>query len=231
MKQNLFIMAMVGFTSLHRCLSLHFPIMRNVFLDFSASIVPKGLLELDKRLFHFLNGTAIHPLLDNTYPWWREGITWTPLYLFFLLHLLLSFGNRALPWVLFALVNVGLTDQVSSGFVKHWAMRARPCADPNLGFQVRLLLDHCSGGYSFTSSHAANHFGFAMYAYRTLRHIRPKFRALLFIWAASIAYGQVYVGVHFPLDIFFGALLGCGIGYFSSTVFLNRAFNWSLFGR
>jgi undecaprenyl-diphosphatase len=30
----------------------------------------------------------------------------------------------------------------------------------------------------------------------------------LFFWAASIAFAQVYVGVHFPLDVIVGGALG-----------------------
>jgi len=43
---------------------------------------------------------------------------------------------------------------------------------------------------------------------RRLRH-RPWW---LILWAASIAYAQVYVGVHYPLDVIAGGLLGWLIG-------------------
>jgi undecaprenyl-diphosphatase len=89
-------------------------------------------------------------------------------------------------------------------------------------FQVRLLLDHCSGGYSFTSSHATNHFGLAMFISQTLKPIINKFRWPLFLWAGSIAYGQVYVGVHYPLDVVVGSLLGCAIGYMVSSFYNSR---------
>ncbi|WP_371304161.1 phosphatase PAP2 family protein [Citrobacter freundii] len=41
-------------------------------------------------------------------------------------------------------------------------------------------------------------------------------------WAASIAYGQVYVGVHYPLDIFCGALIGTFIGFITANYFNKR---------
>ena len=69
------------------------------------------------------------------------------------------------------------------------------------------------GGYSFTSSHATNHFGFAVYIYLTLGNIIGKWKYAFLVWAAVIAYGQVYVGVHTPLDIICGALLGVTIGF------------------
>jgi undecaprenyl-diphosphatase len=77
---------------------------------------------------------------------------------------------------------------------------------------MRLLLEHCSGGFSFTSSHATNHFGFAMFVFLTTKDVFGKWGRWLFVWAATISYGQVYVGVHYPVDILFGALLGICIG-------------------
>ena len=88
---------------------------------------------------------------------------------------------------------------------------------------VRLLLDHCSGGYSFTSSHATNHFGFSVYVFVTLRSIFHKWSYLFLFWAASVSYAQVYVGVHYPLDILCGALIGATIGYATSQIFIRKA--------
>ncbi len=34
-----------------------------------------------------------------------------------------------------------------------------------------------------------------------------------------ISYAQVYVGIHYPLDVIGGALLGSGIGLFTSWMF------------
>ena len=179
------------------------------------------LIQADKKLFLLINNTLTTPLLDHIYPWWRESNTWVPLYVFFLAFMFLNFGKKAWPWVAFVLFNILLSDQISSTFFKNYFMRLRPCADPEMQFQVRLLLDYCSGGYSFTSSHATNHFGFAMFVTQTLKPYITKYRWILFLWAGSIAYGQVYVGVHYPIDVIVGALLGCGIGYMVAS-FYNR---------
>jgi undecaprenyl-diphosphatase len=34
----------------------------------------------------------------------------------------------------------------------------------------------------------------------------------LLLWALAISYAQVYVGVHYPVDVVAGALLGCLVG-------------------
>jgi undecaprenyl-diphosphatase len=85
--------------------------------------------------------------------------------------------------------------------------------------KVRLLLDHCSGGFSFTSSHAANHFGLAMFIFISLTPVFKKYTWLFFLWAGVIAYAQIYVGVHYPLDVLVGAMIGLVVGKLNGMVF------------
>jgi undecaprenyl-diphosphatase len=55
----------------------------------------------------------------------------------------------------------------------------------------------------------------------TLQPLLKNYRFLFLGWAAIIAYAQVYVGVHYPLDIFFGSLIGIVVGYFNGKIFLK----------
>ncbi|WP_051417151.1 phosphatase PAP2 family protein [Sediminibacterium salmoneum] len=171
------------------------------------------VIKADQELFLLLNKGYTNSFLDSLYPWYREGNTWVPFYLFLVVFAILNFGKKAFPFILFAVVTIVLTDQISSSMVKPFFERPRPCRDPLLMNQIRMLLNRCSGGYSFTSSHATNHFGFAVYLFVTIGSLIGKWKYFLLFWAATIAYGQVYVGVHYPLDIFFGALLGAFIGW------------------
>lgn len=170
------------------------------------------ILEWDSWLFLKINTIFTHPLLDKIFPLWRDSELWVPFYLFLIVLAIVNFGKKAGSWILFAIINVALTDQASSSLIKHWFARIRPCNEELLVGKMRLLLEHCSGGFSFTSSHATNHFGFAMFVFLTTRHLFGKWGKWLFVWAATISYGQVYVGVHYPFDILFGALLGSGMG-------------------
>lgn len=170
------------------------------------------MLEWDSWLFLKINTVFTHPLLDKAFPLWRDSELWVPFYLFLIVLAIVNFGKKAWSWILFAIINVALTDQASSSLIKNWFARIRPCNEEMLVGKMRLLLEHCSGGFSFTSSHATNHFGFAIFVFMTTKHIFGKWGRWLFVWAGSISYGQVYVGVHYPIDIVFGALLGSGIG-------------------
>lgn len=123
--------------------------------------------DIDQALFYQINGVWHHPILDAVLPWTRHSNNWIPLYIGLLGWLFYQIGWKTLKWLLFALINVGLTDQISSSVFKPFFHRLRPCNDPALVGKTRLLLDQCAGGFSFTSSHAANHFGIAMFIFMT----------------------------------------------------------------
>jgi membrane-associated phospholipid phosphatase len=180
------------------------------------------LSQWDTWLFLKINTVWTSSFLDNVYPWWREANAWVPLYLFLVVFGVMNFGKKVWPWLLFAVITLTLTDQISSNLIKNLVERTRPCNETLLAGQMRLLLNHCSGGYSFTSSHATNHFGFAMFVFITLGQVLGRWRWMFLVWAMTIAYGQVYVGVHYPLDVLCGSLLGCFIGYFTARFFTRK---------
>ncbi len=176
----------------------------------------------DTWLFLKINTEWTNGFLDSIYPWYREANTWAPLYLFLIVFAFMNFKQKAIPWILFVVITLTLTDQLSSTLIKNWIARPRPCRDEVLSSQVRLLLNGCSGGYSFPSSHATNHFGFAMFIFLTFRPILKKWGWVFFVWAATIAYGQVYVGVHYPVDVLCGTVLGCIVGYITAGFYNKR---------
>jgi membrane-associated phospholipid phosphatase len=180
------------------------------------------LIDIDKKLFTFLNGSATASWLDAVAPWYRDSQTWIPLYVFLLLFVFINGKFKGVYWLIFIVACAGLTDQVSSQLLKKTVMRLRPCADPSMADTIRLLMPHCSGGYSFTSSHATNHFGAAAFVFITLKKYFQNWAYLFWFWAASISYLQIYVGVHYPLDVLVGALLGAAIGTGMAKLYQNQ---------
>jgi undecaprenyl-diphosphatase len=179
--------------------------------------------DIDQSLFRQINGVWHHPLLDTILPWTRHSNNWIPLYLVLLGWTGYQIGSKTWKWLLFALLNVTLTDQVSSSIFKPLFHRLRPCNDPALFGKTRLLLEHCSGGFSFTSSHAANHFGLAMFIFISWGVAMERVTKYFFVWAGIIAFAQVYVGVHYPLDILGGTIIGLVAGYLMAKLYLKWA--------
>lgn len=171
------------------------------------------LIQLDKELFKLLNGQWTNPFFDWIMPWLRNSNMWMPLYLFLILLIAINFKKQAFWIIAFGIITITLTDGISSKIIKPYFDRIRPCNDPDMASMIRFLLPYRPGNGSFTSSHATNHFGIAMFLYMALKKYFGKWMLLLFVWAFFIGYAQVYVGVHYPGDVIGGGILGCLLGY------------------
>lgn len=182
----------------------------------------KALIDLDKYLFGIVNQKASNPFFDSIMPFIRQPLFWLPLYLFIILFAIYNFPKKAAVWIGSLLLTVAITDTISSHFFKPLIGRLRPCNNPELADSIRLLVDHCGQNGSFTSSHATNHFGIAVFIFMTLDKVWGEFNYLFIIWASVICFAQVYVGVHFPFDVIGGAILGSAIGYFTASAFKSK---------
>jgi undecaprenyl-diphosphatase len=95
---------------------------------------------------------------------------------------------------------VGLADLTAARVLKPYFQRPRPQAtEPH----IRLLVPS-QGSYSFPSNHAANMFAAATFFSFTV----PIVGLIGTLAAFLVAYSRVYVGVHYPLDVLAGAVLG-----------------------
>lgn len=191
--------------------------------------LPDWLVKWDQSVFRLVNGRLHTPVLDQLLPLWRSAEFWAPLYLFLLVFALLNFKSKGAWWVLFFICTFIACDLTGTYAFKKVVERVRPCNDPDFYMQVRLLLKQCGGGFSFVSNHATNHFGMGVFCLVTLRHITGKWAWLFVLWAASVAWAQVYVGVHYPLDVIAGALLGTLFGISTGTLF-NKNHGFTIFG-
>jgi membrane-associated phospholipid phosphatase len=184
----------------------------------------KWLEYWDQTLFLRINQDSANPFFDATLPWIRQSSFWLPLYLFLAVFILYNFGWRGLIWALGFGLTIGLADNISSKALKYAFMRQRPCQDAFFAPYIRLIAGYCPGNPSFTSSHAANHFAMAAYAYSAGKAIFGKWRRWFFVWAFLICYAQVYIGIHYPLDVIGGAIVGMLLGFLVANVY-NRHFS------
>lgn len=186
------------------------------------------LVQLDQAFFLKINREWINSFFDSIMPLLRMPAIWVPLYVFLFMLVITNFKTKGLWWIVLFISTVAFTDMTGNYVFKHGIERLRPCNDPDFYLYVRLLVKQCGAGYSFVSNHAANHFGMATFFIVTCRHIFKKWVWIAFVWAAAIAYAQVYVGIHYPLDVFCGALLGLAFGISMGSIF-NKHFGFAIF--
>ena len=186
------------------------------------SAVLDKLIAWDRWLFVKINSELTNPFFDSLMPFMRNGLYWAPVYLFLGVFVVLNFRQKGAWWILFFVATVALTDMGGTYLFKHNFGRDRPCADPDFYTHVRLLINCVGHGNSFISNHAANHFGIATFFYTSFYPILKKWAGIAFVWAALIAYAQVYVGIHYPFDVLTGALFGSLIGLGTAKLFNNR---------
>src|SRR5690606_14684947 len=156
------------------------------------------LVDWDTNLLIWIHQNLHNPVLDWLMPVLREKWTWLPFYIFLLAFLLFNFGSRTWLWALMFVFAIGLSDSISSKVIKYQVKRIRPCHTTQVAARLDVLVP-CGGYYSFTSSHSANHFAMAAFLWFTLGIYMRRWRWLFWVWAAGIAFAQVYVGVHYPL--------------------------------
>ncbi len=176
----------------------------------------ESLLALDENLFIWVNTHLSNAFFDMILVPIRHKLFWVPLYLFLISFVIHNYLRKS--WLVFLgiIITITLSDTFSSKVIKKSVKRIRPCHVLKLKAVERV---HCSNGFSFTSSHATNHFAIATFFFLLLGFAKWKY--LLLLWAAVISFAQVYVGVHYPIDVFCGGLLGIAIGM-TSYQLLNK---------
>lgn len=185
------------------------------------------ILHIDQYLFEIINHDLSNKFFDLILVFFRNKIVWLPLYLFLISYFIFNFKKKGIFIILFAFTGTGIADYTSSSIIKPAVARIRPCNAPQENpYLIRRV--NCGSGYSFPSSHASNHFTLGVFFYLTFLGIYRRYAFLFLIWAALIAFAQVYVGVHYPIDAFAGALLGTILGllfYRLCGSFLERIYS------
>jgi undecaprenyl-diphosphatase len=176
------------------------------------------LLRFDHWLFNKINQEWIFPAFDLIMPVVRQEEIWYPFYLFLLVFTIYNFRLKGLWWSATLIMTVIISDLISGSLIKTLVFRYRPCQDPDFMDRVRLLLNYCPSHPGFPAASASNHFAAAWFIFITLNQT-GSWRWLVFPWALIVSYGQVYVGVQYPLDVAGGIVIGTAIGYGMSSFF------------
>lgn len=215
-----------------------------------------ALLALDSKLFCLINSGLACRFLDTTMPVVTDFFIWRFPLLILAVILFFAQDGKHRALILTIALAAGLTDQVSSRFIKKMIKRPRPCCAEPLdrkfmgrlqlfsfssrpsnsaviasvvlcmpggiaGIPKLLLFDiGCLKSFSFPSSHAANTAAVAAIVL-CMRGWLMGFPVLLL--SLIVSFSRVYVGVHYPVDVLYGMLLGLFLGV---LVFRGCRFLW-----
>jgi membrane-associated phospholipid phosphatase len=124
--------------------------------------MPDFLLQLDHRLFYFINHTLSNRFFDWIMPYLRYPQFWIPVYVFIFVFCLWRYQKKGVVIILLLVATFAVADFGSAGVIKPLVKRLRPCNDPALA-QTIISRVPCGTGYSFPSSHASNHFAIAIF--------------------------------------------------------------------
>ena len=180
------------------------------------------LSHFDTRLFYLVN--HVHsPFWDFVMYYVSKTWIWIPVAVWLGIKLYEKIKEENLPkllvrrkwlfWVLTVGMTVGLANTLTSEVLKPVVKRYRPCREEaHLKKKVHIVYAQCGGQYGFASSHAANFFAMATLLSLFLQD--KKRTLILFSFAFLTAYSRVYLGVHYPGDVFVGAVIGVACAFF-----------------
>ncbi len=163
------------------------------------------ILSTDTDLFLFLN--SLHnSFFDVIMKFASAKFTWVPLYLVIVIFIFKKYKLKigSLVFVLIV-ISITIADQTSVHLFKNVFERLRPCFNSQIK-DIVYTISLPGGKYGFVSSHAANSFAFAVFS--SLIFNNKNYTIFILLWASFVSYSRIYLGVHYPLDILGGALLG-----------------------
>jgi len=182
------------------------------------------LIDQDVDLLIFLNNLGSKQW-DSFWIYITKQEHWIPFFIVLLFFIIKKTGMKKGLYVILSVaaliaITNGLTD-----FVKHTVTRLRPCNVEALNGKIRHFTTiYNPQSFSFFSGHSSNSMALAVFIILLYRK-HTKWIYLMLLFPFIFAYSRIYLGFHFPLDIFFGYLTGIVTGMLVYKVVNKLLFN------
>ncbi|QQL50782.1 phosphatase PAP2 family protein [Mucilaginibacter ginkgonis] len=173
--------------------------------------MPDFLLQADRSIFHLINRGMANPFFDAIMPWLREPKFWIPVYVFIIAFCIWKFKKQGAIIIVMLAFTVGIADFTSATLIKKAVKRTRPCREQAI-INDETVRVGCGTGYSFPSTHATDHFAMSLFLIMVFKSRWKWIWLWAILWATLVCFAQVYVGLHYPVDVAFGGLFGATIG-------------------
>ncbi|UII76705.1 phosphatase PAP2 family protein [Flagellimonas sp. HMM57] len=164
----------------------------------------KRILEWDRDTFIYLNNLGIEDY-DIFWSTVTNISTWIPLFLFFIVLLFVKFSTLEASYKLVTVLCLVVFIILVTDLTKTTVARLRPNNTEEINTLIRILKSPTD--FSFFSGHAASSFSITVLFFLFVRK-KVKWAVLFFIWPILFATSRIFVGVHYPLDIIVGTLIG-----------------------
>lgn len=164
----------------------------------------QDIIQIDQNLLIYLNNLG-STKWDSLWLFITNQFFWTPLFILIFYLTIKSYGWKTGGFLILSMiVLVAFSDQFTN-FIKNTVQRFRPNNNEEIKHLLRVLINPQS--YSFMSGHATTSTFFSVYVLLLLKD-NYKYIYLILFFPLVFSYSRLYLGVHFPIDIFVGILIG-----------------------